>query len=115
MTLLVFAQNYTMPKELGAAPKHHKMKIVSIRPYCSPDPDGPKYEQYCKQKLMLHVPFHHVDQLKGTCDTFSEAYAIFLESGNVPPSLEDDIRRLNEHQLEQDDDDDANEVLLIDT
>ncbi len=48
-------------------------------------------------------------------DTFSEAYAIFLESGNVPPSLEDDIRRLNEHQLEQDDDDDANEVLLIDT
>ncbi len=116
MTLLVFAQNYTMPKELGTAPKHHKMKIVSVRPYCSPDPDGPKYEQYCKQKLMLHVPFRHVDQLKGTCDTFSEAYAIILQSGNVPPSLEDDIRRLSEHQLEQDnDDDDANEVLLTDT
>ena len=48
---------------------------------------------------MLHIPFRHVDQLKGTCDTFSEAFAIFLQSGNVPPSLED-IRRLTEHQLE---------------
>ncbi len=61
---------------------------------------------------MLHVPFRDVDQLKRTCDTFSEAYAIFLQSGNVSPSLEDDIRRLSEHQLEQDDDDDANEVCV---
>ena len=61
---------------------------------------------------MLHIPFHHIDQLKGSSDTFAEAYAIFLQSGNVPPSLEDDIRRLSEHQLEQDGDD-TNKVYYI--
>ncbi len=80
MTLLSFAQNYSMPKELGTAPKLHKMKVVGVRPYCSPDPDGPKYEQYCQQKLMLRVPFRHVDQLKRSSTTFAEAYATFLRS-----------------------------------
>ena len=110
MSLLTFSRNYTMPKELGTVPKLQKMKVVGVRPYCSPDPSGPKYE---KQNLMLHVPFRHVDQLMGSCDTFTEAYAIFLQSGNVPPSLEDDIRRLNEHQLAEEDNEDANEVLML--
>ena len=57
---------------------------------------------------MLHVPFRHVNQLKGDEDTFTEAYAIFLQSDNVPTSLEDDIQRLTAHQLEYDDSD--NEV-----
>ena len=69
LTLLSFAQNYLMPKELGNTPKHQKMKIVSVRPYCSPDPDGPKYEQYCQQRSMLHVPFRHANQLKGSYTT----------------------------------------------
>ena len=47
---------------------------------------------------MQHVPFRHVDELKGTCSTFVEAYAIFFHSGNVPPSLEDDIDRLEQQQ-----------------
>ena len=111
MALLHFAQNYSMPRELGTAPKQHKMKILSVRPYCSPDPNGPKYEQYCQQKLMLHVPFRSVDQLKGACERFSEAYSIFLSSANVPPSLEDDIRRLTEQHMEQEQD--ANEVRNI--
>ena len=93
-----------MPKEVGTTPKPHKMKIVGVRPYCSPDPDGPSYEQYCQQKLMLHLPFRRVDQLKGSFTTFTEAYANFLQSSNVPSSLEDDIRRLSEHQMEQDND-----------
>ena len=95
-----------MPKELVSTPKNHNMKIVSVRPYCSPDPNGPKYEQYCQQKLMLHVPFRHIDALKGTCESFSEAYAIFLQTGNAPTSLEEDIRRLNEQQEENNNDSD---------
>ena len=58
---------------------------------------------------MLLVPFRHINQLKGTCEKFSDAYMIFLQSANIPPSLEDDIRRLSEHQVEQEDED-ANEV-----
>ena len=69
MALLNFAQNYSMPKEPGTPPKKHKMKIVTVRPYFSPDPTGPNYEQYCRQKLMLYVPFRHITELKGACHT----------------------------------------------
>ena len=52
MTLLNFAQNYSMPNKTRSEPKSHKMKVVSVRPYCSPDPNGPNYEQfYCQ-----HMP-----------------------------------------------------------
>ena len=103
MTLLYFAQNYSMLRDLGTAPKQQKMKIVSVRPYCSPDPNGPKYEQYCQQKLMLHVPFN---QLKGTYETFSEAYCIFLQPVNIPATLEDDFTRLSNQVEHQDEDTD---------
>ena len=108
MKLIHFAQNYSMPNATRTEPQRHKMKVVIVRPYCSPDPNGPKYEQYCQHKLMLHKPFRRVDQLKGECDTFAAAYAIFLQSGNVPPSLEDDIRRLEQqqrHHTEEDEED----------
>ena len=105
MSLLHFAQHYSMPKEVASNLKHQKMKVAITRPYSSPDPNGPKYEQYCKQKLMLHIPFHQLDQLKGSCRSFSEAYTIFLQSGNVPPCLKEDIERLNVHQGENDGDD----------
>ena len=59
---------------MGTAPKQQKMKIVSVRPYCSPDPNDSKYEQCYQHKLMLHVPFRDINQLKGTYETFSEVY-----------------------------------------
>ena len=65
-----------------------------IRPYIFPDPQGPNYEQYCRQKLMLHQPFRQHEELLGGCDTHSEAYSTFLQSGTVSPSLADDIHRL---------------------
>ena len=110
MTLLYFAQNYSMPNKTRSEPKSHKMKVVSVRPYCSPDPNGPNYEQYCQQKLMLHKPFRHINELKGQCDSFAAAYAIFLQSSNVPPSLEDDIRRLEQQVRNTENDEDYTEV-----
>ena len=112
MKLFHFAQNYSMPKEAGSEPKRHKAKVVIIRPYCSPDPSGPKYEQYCQYKLMQHVPFRHVEEVKGAFRTFAEAYASFLHSGNIPPSLEDDIHRLEQlqNQTTEDDQDSDAEV-----
>ena len=85
-----------MPKELGDEPKKRsKEVIVTPRPYCSPDPSGPNYEQYCRQSLM---PFRDINELKSGFDTFTEAYAEFLQSGNVPRSLEQDIFRLQQHR-----------------
>lgn len=77
-----------------------------VRPHCSPDPDGPKYEEYCQQKMMLYKPFCRVEELLCGHDTFAAAYADFLQSGNgnVPSSLEEDIHRLEQNtQPSQDD------------
>ncbi len=49
---------------------------------------------------MLHKPFLQLDELLGGCDTYAAAYATFLQSGNVPKSLADDIHRLEMAQAE---------------
>ena len=83
--------------------------MVIVRPYFSPDPSGPKYEEYCRQKLMLHIPFRR-EELLGDSDSYAAAYAIFLQSGNVPPSLEEDIHQLEQHFQQLPDTEDNTEV-----
>ena len=52
INFLQFCQQYTMPKILGSVPnRRSKSVIVVIRPYCSPDPAGPQYEQYCRHVI----------------------------------------------------------------
>lgn len=52
ITLLNFAQQYSMPKELGSNPKPRaKPVVIIVRPHHAPDVTGPNYEQYCMQKL----------------------------------------------------------------
>ena len=102
ITLLEFAQQFTMPKELGAEPNRRSKKVVVIaRPYCSPDPAGPKYEQYCRQSLMQHKAFRHFSELLAGHNTYAEAYAEFLQTGNIPPTLEEDIFRLQQLEASQ--------------
>ena len=106
MTLLNFMRQYTMPRQPNTEPsKRRKNVVVIVRPYCSPDPHDLKYEQYCQQKLMLHVPFRHLNELLGNSATFTAAYAEFLQSGCIPPSLEDDIHRLQQSSSEPLEDD----------
>jgi len=53
MTLLFFAKAYSIPTQPSAEPtRRRKVVIAVVRPYYSPDPNGP-YENYCRQKLML--------------------------------------------------------------
>ena len=92
MTLLCFVQQYTVPM---SHPREENVVII-VRLYYSPDPHGPNYEQYCQQKLLLHVPFCHRSELLSDNTTFTAAYANFLQSGNISSSLEDDIHRLQE-------------------
>ena len=57
ITLLQYVQKYRVPKKAGELPVCRTKEVVVIpRPYCNPDPNGPNYEQYCRQKLMLHTP-----------------------------------------------------------
>ena len=95
LPLIEFARQYSMPKTLGLQPTRRSKQVVVIpRPYCSPDPSGPKYEQYCRQTLMLHKCFRHMNDLLAGCEYFAPAFSTFLQSGNIPPCLEDDVYRL---------------------
>jgi len=105
MTLLQYVQQFTMPQELGSSPKHRNKSVVVIaRPFCLPDPSGPKYEQYCMQKLMQHISFRRQEELLGEHQTFAGAYESFLQSGSVPPLLEEDIYRLEQSRAAARDD-----------
>ena len=87
-----------MPKELGAEPsKRSKGVIVIIPPYCSLHPSGPNYEQYCRQSLRQHKAFRDINELETGYDSFTDAYADFFQSGNIPRSLEQDIFQLQQH------------------
>ena len=102
-----------MPKKTSSKPsKRRKKVVVIIRLYCSPDPQGPKYEQYCQQKLVLHVPFRHQSELRGNTTTFTAVYASFLQSGSIPSSPEDDIHRIQQLS-EQPSEDEDSEVSLL--
>ena len=54
---------------------------------------------------MLHKPFCHLDELIGDFNSFAEAYHDFLQSHAIPPSLEDDIARPQQHHQPTDNDD----------
>ena len=65
-----------MPKELGSDPScRRKDVVIIVRPYLSPEPHGPNYEQHCHQKLMLYKPFRREEELLGEADTYADAYA----------------------------------------
>lgn len=100
-----------MPKQVGVQLLHRsKSVVVIIRPYILPDPEGPKYEEYCLQKLMLYRPFCQQQTIIAGFDTYAEAYTDFLQSGNVPPSLLDDIHRLEQQTPQVDEEDDIDEL-----
>ena len=61
---------------------------------------------------MLYKPFHQEEELLQEADTYAAAYATFLQSDDVPPSLEDDIHRL-EQQNQHPSDDDSAEVCWL--
>ena len=110
LTLSEFVQKYKLPKKKGDALIPRKKDVVVIaRPYCSPDPAGPHYEQYCRQKLMWYQPFRRLDDLLKGCDNHSDAYAAFLRSDNVLTSLADDIQLLEIAQKNSNNDDDEDE------
>ena len=79
LTLLEFVQRYRMPKGAYLDPISRKKQVVVIViPFCSLDPQGPKYKRYCRQKVMLHQPFRHLHELLGGLETHFEAYSAFF-------------------------------------
>ena len=114
MTLLAFAKRYSIPREFSAEPNLRRKEVIVVnRTYYPPDPNGPHYKQYCRQKLMLHVRFRQITELLGENATYAMAYATFLHSATVPSSLEDDVCRLQEQDNEDAADTESVEVSYI--
>ena len=102
LSLLEFVEQYKIPKKKGVAFVPRKKEVLVIpRPYCSPDLDGPQYEQYCRQKLMLYQPFRQLEDLLADCQSNEDAYAAYLISEKAPISLADDIQQLEMAQKEK--------------
>ena len=103
-----------MPKSLGCEPSRRSRRIVVIpRPYISPDPAGDKYEQYGRQSLMQHKCFHQMNNLLSGYDNYIDAYTAFLQSGHIPPCLEDDMYRLLQHSQSVENESENTEVRYI--
>lgn len=102
MTLLHFTEGYRVTPSRPEPQKRGKEVVVIPRPYCPPDPDGPKYEQYC---MMLYKPFRCVEELLGGHESYTAAYVEYLQSGSIPTCLEDDLHRLQQQQSEPQDED----------
>ena len=47
---------------------------------------------------MKHKSFRQVTDLLAGHKTYAQAYAEFLQTWDIPPSLEEDIIRLQQHQ-----------------
>ena len=109
LTLLHFTQNFSMSPS-GEPTHRRKQVVVIVRPHFSPDPAGPNYDNYCRQKLMLHRPYRVEQQLLDGHDTFTEAYACYLQTGSIPPCLEDDIHRLEQQSQHSDEVNDHDEA-----
>ena len=106
MSLLHFMQNYSMPTTHRSQLLHRsKSVVVIVKPHLSPDTNGPQYEQYCKQQLMLHKPFRQISTLITGFDTFIEAYTAYARSTEMPSSLNNDIQQLNATDNNEDDSD----------
>lgn len=102
MTIIQYTQQYTMPKDLGAQPNRRNKKVIVItRPHISPDPAGPKYEQYCQHSLMKHKSFREVTDLLAGHNTYAEAFTDLLQAEDIHPSLEEDILHLQQHQQQK--------------
>jgi len=54
---------------------------------------------------MFHVPFCHQSQLLNDHVTFAAVHVLFLQSGSIPSSLENDIHQLQQLSDQHSDDD----------
>jgi len=71
-------------------PNFEPITIVEyVRNYTMPKELGAQPNQRSNKVVVITRPWK---------DTYTEAYAEFLQSEDVPPSLEDDIFRLQQHQ-----------------
>ena len=58
---------------------------------------------------MQHKPIGQMDDLLSGCDNYIKVYAAFLQSGHIPPCLEDDMYRLLQFSQSAEEDTDNTE------
>ena len=71
------AQRTWLPSQTAGGTR----KLLSTVSHTSPDPAGPKYDQYCQQSLMKYKSFHQVIDLLAGHGTYTEA---FLQAEDIP-------------------------------
>lgn len=77
-----------MSKEQEPTPKR-KSAVVIVRPHYSQHPDYTQYEDYCRQQVLLYLPFRNASEVLSKFSSYSKAYAHSLATGDIQPSLEE--------------------------
>ena len=84
------------PNAIGVASTWRKKEIVVIViPYCSPDPQGPKYEQYCRHAYIKAHAASAISTSQRAFGRLTQRYTHKLTESTFPLSstvLGDDIR-----------------------
>ena len=70
----LFKLNLTHNYSKGSWKRNNKENIVRIRPRPSGLRNGEQWEEFCRIKVILHVPHRSIEQLRENSDTWSTIY-----------------------------------------
>jgi len=70
----LFKLNLTHNYSKGSWKRNNKENIVRIRPRPSGLRNGEQWEEFCRIKVILHVPHRSIEQLRENSDIWSTIY-----------------------------------------
>ena len=100
MTLLSFSQDYSLPKALGDAPRPRKRRLSLFLDHTVRRIQVDRKTSSTADKNSCKC-FRNITDLLSGHETYVLAYADFLATTDIQPSLEEDLRRLQEQQQDE--------------
>lgn len=112
MSLLQFASEFSIFK--GEAKRRSSPVIVRTFPTYSSNPQGNKYDQYCKYQLVKHKPWHGSVStswggVEGTAEVWIREYHEFLQTNTAQsriPHFHQELESARQCLADEDDSDD---------
>ncbi|KAJ3505917.1 hypothetical protein NLJ89_g7163 [Agrocybe chaxingu] len=83
--------------------------IVRTYPRFSPNPEDPRYDDYCRTKVILHHPFRSVDTFVSEDQSWIEVYAQCRAAGHV--HMADTLRCWEDENREVDKEEEDEEIM----
>ena len=112
MSLQEVCAQYTWHKGEWRRRRKDTHTVVRVYPRYSPNPEDPRYDEYCCTKVILHHPFRDLNNLKlmnGEEKTWPEIFAECRVSGHIHAN--DTLRSWEEESRGNDEEEDEDEAV----